>query len=198
MKILGITGKSGAGKTDAMSFFESRGAGIINGDLVSRRLMIAGAPVTEQLAEFFGLSILHSDGSVNRKALGALAFSDSAHVRTLNNITHPYILKEIESELEAYRQEGRELAVIEGAALIESGFCENCDKLLVIKADREKALLRIQRRDGLGEEDAARRLDAQKSDEFYEERADFVVENNGSREELFARLEEVYKEVVGQ
>lgn len=181
MKItVGITGKTGAGKSTVSEIFKERGAFVIDGDIVASKIT-SSPEVLNALAEAFGREIIASDGALLKKDLARRAFKDEISTALLNSITHPAI----NAEIERLCREGfisHDVCVVDAAAIIESGFYKKCDVLLVICAPPEVRLKRIMARDAICESDALLRMNAQKADEWYESRADYVLINDGTDE----------------
>lgn len=171
-KLIGITGGSGCGKSYLSSRLRGRGIPVIDCDLVSREIMGKGTPCAEEVTRHFGSEILEN-GEINRRELGKIVFSDPLKLKKLNEITHKYILESIYNKME---KEESDVVLADGATLIESGI--SCDMIVGIVADKEVRKKRIMERDGLSEEDAILRINAQKDDSFYRENCDFVIDNS--------------------
>ena len=178
MRILGLTGKTGAGKSTVAAYLEKKGCFIIDGDKVAREIVLANSPALRELAGAFGEDIILPDGSLDRKALAARAFSSREKTELLNSITHPHIKRCFEQLVQKACSEGFSLAVIDAAALLESDCRELCEKIIVVHADEELRLRRILRRDGITREQALTRIKGQREDNYYFERADVVIYNN--------------------
>jgi len=189
MFILGLTGPSGAGKSLVAAALARRGFAVLDADRAARSVVAPGSPCLRELAAAFGGQIITSDGSLDRKKLAAAAFADGPGVERLNAVTHPYITAELKSKLEALVAAGCAKAVLDAPALFEAGAERLCDKVAAVVAPRELRLSRIIARDGLTQEEASRRLAAQKPDEFYTRRADFVIENLGDEAGLRRKAE---------
>lgn len=197
MKIIGITGPTGAGKTTALRALADLGACVIDADAVYHRLLEESAPMREALTARFGASILDDGGKIDRKRLGNLAFGDPAALADLNAITHRFVEEEI-ARLEAQAaREGRPAVAIDAIALIESGVADRCDAVVGVLAPRELRVKRIMAREGIPEDYARRRVEAQREDEFYRTSCGYLLENNGEGDEaafadrartLFAQL----------
>lgn len=185
-KIVGITGGSGCGKSYVSAQLSKRGAMVIDCDKVAHEIMEPGSQCLLELCEFFGGEILEK-GVLCRKKLAKIVFSDSEKLKMLDKITHKYILDDIYKKIEKAENK---IILVDGAVLIESGM--KCDLLIGVLADKDVRKKRIMLRDGLSEEEAERRISAQKPDGFFEENCDFVVYNNGeiSIDELFERISE--------
>lgn len=190
MKILGITGGSGTGKTTVSKLFAEKGFYIIDADIVAREIVEPGKPALSEIEAFFGKSVIKEDKTLDRKALAGIVFTDSEKLKRLNEITHKYITESIEEKLEKY---SGEWAVIDAAVLLESGLGEKCDKILSVVADFDVRKKRIIARDSLSEKQATDRLNSQKGKEFYIENSDFVIENNADEYALKKAVDEIIK-----
>lgn len=193
-RILGITGGSGCGKTTVSHILRELGIYVIDGDLVARLVAVPGGPCLKELAACFGTQILRTDGSLDRKLLGNIVFSNPGQLQQLNRITHRYITNWIMEDL---KKREEKLCAIDAAALLESGLGEGCDWVLSVLAKRRLRIERIIKRDGLNREEAQKRISAQQPDEFYIEKSDFIIYNNGNEGDLRKQLEQVLREIEG-
>ena len=175
-KLVGLTGKTGAGKSTISDYLKKKGAYIIDGDVVARKVLVDNADLLKNLSKEFGDGILNPDGTLNRRALALEAFSTSEKTMHLNSIMHPaindFIFEEAESAFNDY-----DVVIVDAAAIIESGFTDKSDYIIVVHAPLEIRKERIIKRDGLTETDADIRINGQKDDDFYLSRADFVFNN---------------------
>ena len=177
MKIIGICGGSGSGKTEALRILAADGMPTLNCDAVSRQVMQPGSVCCRELCEAFGTELLREDGSLDRRRLFALTFNDPEKLQTLNRITHFHILRQVDAWLEAHRSSPA--VAVEAPLLFESGLDKRCDAIVLITADRAGKLARLAERDGLSADDASLRLSRQLDDAYLAARCDRVVENNG-------------------
>ena len=118
MKVIGLTGSIGSGKSTVALFFKELGARVIDADLVARQVVEPGNPVLNELKEAFGNSIIHNDGSLNRKLVAELVFNSDEKRELLNSILHPRIFDEINNTIENYREEGVEVVILEAALIL--------------------------------------------------------------------------------
>lgn len=177
MFVLGLTGKTGAGKSTVATILKENGFYIIDGDKVARQVTEKGSPVLVSLAHQFGDDIINSDGSLNRALCGARAFSSKENTEKLNEITHGTIDALFRKEIETAEEKGFSHCVIDAAALLESPSRPLCDKIAVVHAPEEIRLQRILSRDNIEKDRAAERIKAQKSDNYYFGFADFILNN---------------------
>ena len=189
-KLVGLTGKTGAGKSTVSALLKEKGAYIIDGDIVARKVLVDNAALLKDLSEEFGEGILNPDGTLDRRALAKEAFSTPGKTEKLNSIMHPAINDFIFSEAEKAFEDFN-VVIVDAAAIIESGFTEKSDYLIVVHAPVEIRKDRILKRDALSEADADVRINGQKDDEFYLSRADFIFNNfpPHNNEEQLSRLE---------
>ena len=174
-KLVGLTGKTGAGKSTVSEYLLKKGAYVIDGDIVARNVLNIDETLLNDLVRTFG-DILDENGTLNRKKLAAAAFSTPENTNKLNSIMHPAINTAIHKEAEeAFLTHN--VVVVDAAAIIESGFADECDILIVVHAPVEIRKARIINRDNISEKDALIRINGQKDDEFYLSRADFVINN---------------------
>lgn len=177
MKLVGICGGSGTGKTTICSRLAALGAYVIDADRVAREIL--RPPVLERLSRAFGEEILRPDGSLDRKRLGEIVFSDEEKLKKLNEITHPLITHEILDDIERHREQYA-VVVVDAAVLQEAGLDRLCNRTVAVLAPLETRLSRIVARDGLSREAALSRIRAQKDDTYYIEHTDFAVCNDGT------------------
>lgn len=188
--IVGLTGLSGSGKSTAADFFREKGACVIDCDALAHRALCTDN-VKQKLRAAFGSGIFDENGEVLRKALGAIVFSDAEKLGALNKIVHPAVCDET---MRIIGNSNAQLAVIDGSELEASGIDERCNHIIVISANSDVRLRRITARDSVSEEDARRRMGAQRP---YSKKA-IIVENNAGTEELKESLRRVYKEIMGE
>ena len=175
-KLVGLTGKTGAGKSTVSALLKEKGAYIIDGDVVAREVLVDNNDLLNKLKKEFGEGIINPDGTLNRHALAKEAFLTPEKTEKLNSIMHPAINDIIFEEAEKAFSE-YDVVIVDAAAIIESGFTEKSDYLIVVHAPREIRKERIINRDGLSETDAEIRINGQKDDGFYLSKADFVFNN---------------------
>lgn len=186
--VIGITGGSGAGKTTVSDEFRKRGIEIIDADKAARLIMEPNQPCLKETAEAFGADILNEDGSLQRKKLAKIVFSDPKSLDILNRITHKYIT---EYFLEKIKNSDADIIGIDGAVLFESGINRCCDFMIGVVAEEKERVKRIVKRDNISEEEAVMRINSQKKNEFYIENCDYLVYNDNDRTKISEAVEEV-------
>ncbi len=191
MKIVGITGRSGCGKSSATKFLAQQGYPCIDADQVAREVMLPGSPCLAQLQEQFGADILDETGALRRRLLADRAFATPEGTRLLTELTQPEILRRIEADLQCAQEAGAELAFVDGAVIVGSPFQARCDELVLITAPYEVSVQRICARDGIAPEMARRRLDAQTPLEQLRAAATVEIANDGTPQQLQMRIREL-------
>ncbi|MGI9553625.1 MAG: dephospho-CoA kinase [Thermodesulfobacteriota bacterium] len=192
MKIIGLTGNIGSGKSTVARMFRELGAKIIDADKIAREVVEPGKPAWKELISKFGNEILDKNNELNRKYVADIVFNDVKKREMLNGIIHPRILEEINARIDAYKAENADIVIIEAALLIEkSGLINFIDKLIVISIDIDSQIQRIKQRDNLNTEDILIRIEAQMSNEEKAKFADFLVDNSQSIE----KTEQIVKKI---
>ena len=193
MLTIGLTGKTGAGKSTVASYLKEKGCYIIDGDIIARQITEKGSDILPMLQKAFGDDILDEKGCLIRKLLAERAFSSKENTALLNSITHPAIKKRCEKEMAFAESQGFRTAVIDAAAILESDCKDLCDKIVVVTAPEEIRLERILERDTISLQQALTRINAQKDDDYYFSRAHIIIRNHPpyNTEEEFLKLEEL-------
>lgn len=196
--VVGITGRSGSGKSKLTAYYASLGYHVLDGDELSREINMPGSPCLQELIRAFGPEIVAEDGTLLRAKLAEIAFSTSDGVQRLNDITHPHLLRETLRRIELARQQGAVLFFIDGAAIIGGIFEPYCDKIIVVSAEHKLAMSRIILRDGISKVSAAKRLAAQLPEQDFFDAADFVIENNTTMQALYQQADIVLQNLLHQ
>jgi dephospho-CoA kinase len=166
-----------------------QGAHVIDADLLGHRTYEPGSPAYAQVVAAFGQDIVASDHTIDRRALGAKVFGKPAQLKTLTDIVWPAIRALAEGEVARVRANGSaRVIVVEAAVLFEAGWQDLGDEVWVNIVDREIAIERAMKRDKIARETIEKRLDAQLSNAERIARADVVIDNNGTPEEMLAQL----------
>ena len=186
MITLGITGRSGCGKSTVTAVFAAHGVPLVDADQISREILLPGSPLLPVLAQRFGADILYADGSLNRRLLADRAFATPEGKAALDSITHPEIVRRIRAAKQAAQDAGAPLFVLDGAVILGTKAEGECNRLCVVTAPFEISVARIAARDNISPEMAARRLNAQTPEEVLLARADHILRNDADLASLEA------------
>ena len=195
MRVVGLTGGIASGKSTVAKLFVELGGRLVDADLLARSVVEPGQPAWGEIVDHFGDEVLNPDQSLNREKLAAVVFRDAEKRELLNRITHPRIGAEMLELIQRHQNEGAPVVFIDAALLLESPATAWIRPVVVVAADEEVRLERIMARDGLTRGQAEDRIRSQMSDAERRARADYLIENSGSREELRRRVEEVWAEL---
>ena len=194
---IGLTGGMASGKTTVSRLFRAWGAFVADADEISRRALDPGMSCYERTVAAFGRDILYADGTVDRKKVAGIVFSDPKALAALNGIIHPYVRETIRAQSEqAYREAPDRLIVWDVPLLFETGYETEVAKTVVVTARQDIRVRRIVERDGSTKAAALRRIRAQMPDREKVRRANVVIRNNGSLEELERRTRKVFDELL--
>ena len=194
MKVIGLTGGIGVGKSSVVSLLQSLGAHIIEADQVGHRVYRPGTEGWQRVVVLFGPDILDANKEVDRKRLGELVFSDPDAIASLNAAVHPLISEEIQARLKALEGDGAAVAVVEAAVLLEAEWDAMVDEVWVVSAPEERTIERVQLQRGLTEPQVRQRMKAQSPAERKLQRADVVIDNGADTEALRRRVESLWRE----
>ncbi len=195
MTIIGITGRSGSGKSSLSEFYRSKGFTVIDCDVETGVVLQKGSPCLDELAAAFGDDILNQDGTLQRPILAERAFVDKKSQKLLNSITHPYINRRVLDKLNEVAKRGDELVFIDVPLLIDYPLERYCDRVVVLRTREEIAIERLQKR-GMSKEQAKKRLSTQHSTARLVAAADYVITNNSGREELEQKARQLLTKLV--
>ena len=190
MLLLGLTGGIGSGKSTVSAEFARRGAVVIDADLVVRELQSPGGAVLAAMVEHFGDGILAADGTLNRQAVADIVFNDPEQLKALNAIVHPKVGEEIDGRIEAQRDTDN-VVILDVPLLVESKAYET-EGIIVVDTDPEIAVQRLVEFRGFNADDARARMKLQATREERRAVAAFIVPNDGSQEDLMARIDECW------
>jgi dephospho-CoA kinase len=192
---IGLTGGIACGKSLVRMRLEERGFPTLDADEVVHRLLGPGSEATREIRARFGETVIGPDGAVDRKALGAIVFSDSRERDKLNEIVHPRVWAEIARFFGEAATAGARLAVVDAALMVETGSYETYDRLIVVHCRPEQQVERLMKRDGLSREQAEKRIAAQMPIEEKRGYGDFLVDTSGSLSETEERIEGLVEEL---
>ncbi len=190
MKIIGLTGPSGSGKGYVCGIFSSYGIRSIDTDKTVHTLYERDKECRNELLEEFGEGIFDTDGNVCRKTLAQIVFSDREKLARLNSIVHKYVIKKCEEEIKKARINGEKALIIDAPQLFEAKMEGICDFTVAVTADTSVRTKRLSVRDGMSGADIEKRIRNQHTDEFFREKADYNVINNGN-DDLKLQIEKI-------
>ena len=184
VKILGLTGQSGAGKSTAARLFEENGFAVINADALVADVYRRSPVCLKAVAAQFGEDIINPDGTLNRQLLAKRAFASKENTALLSSIVHPFVIAETLKIL----KDSQGCVVLDAPQLFESNLDAVCDYIVSVTADERIRLKRILARDNITEQQAMERISAQYSEDFFKNNSDFVVENNADFQDFTNQL----------
>ena len=195
MIVIGITGPTGAGKTTVLNVLKELGGCVLDADAVYHEMLDSDFTLRHLLERRFG-PLTREDGTFDRKKLGAVVFHDPAALAELNGIAHGRVVAELSQRLTRARESGIQIAAIDAIALFESGAAELCRTTVAVTARSEVRARRIMAREGISEEYARARIAAQKPPQWFEERCDHILRNDGGREDLEDRARALLLSII--
>ena len=197
MLIAGLTGGIASGKSSAGKFIEKLGSVIVDSDALARQVVEPGKPALDKIIQRFGDGVLDENGALDREKLRDIVFYDDTALKDLNAIVHPAVYGEIARAMEEYRQDpGNTILFLDIPLLYESGGEVLVDAVVVVYVDRDTQIKRLIARDGFSREEAENRIDKQMSLDEKRDRADFVIDNRGTFEDLEAETVRVFGELI--
>lgn len=196
MKVIGLTGDAGSGKSTVAAMLREYGARVISADAIAKTQTAAGTPVFKAVVRAFGPGYLTADGELDRRKLAARVFSDESARTRLNRITHPPVITAIRREIEAARRQGPGVLVVEIPLLYETESADLFDQVWVVTADRPTKIARLTER-GLSPALAEKLLDSQQPQAEKVKLADRVIDNSGSLPFTRARIQKLWAEATG-
>lgn len=194
MRKVGLTGGIASGKSTVSGMFRELGVPVIDADVIAREVVAPGSRALEAIVDAFGEEVLTEEKSLNRARLGEIVFSDPAKKKVLEGILHPEIIAEQDRRLKGLEREGRTpVAIVDAAVMIESGSWKRFDSLVVVDCDESQQIGRLRLRNGMNEEEAVRRVNAQMPLSEKVKYADHVIDNRGSIDDTRKQVEELMK-----
>ncbi|MBR5683721.1 MAG: dephospho-CoA kinase [Ruminococcus sp.] len=197
--VVGLTGQTGAGKSTVSKIFAANGFAVIDADRVARKIVEKGTKCLDEISDLFGQEVINEDGTLNRKGLAGIVFSDKSKLEALNTITYPYITGEILRQIRVHSLKGEKLILLDAPTLFESRADDFCEIIISVLADADIREKRIISRDGLTAEQARRRMNSQLDEEFFRSHSDYIIRNNGGMDtvngiawEVSGKIRELY------
>ena len=195
--LVGLTGGIATGKSTVDAVLRELGAVIIDADVVAREVVEPGEPALAEIAAEFGPGVLGPDGRLDRKALGAIVFADPERRRRLEAMTHPRMRERLQRRLDQLTAEGfRGLVFYDAAVLIESGSHHAMDRIVVVITDEPTQIARLMARDGIGRDEALRKIRSQIPLAEKAKLADHVIDNSGAPATTAADVRRVFRALL--
>ncbi len=194
MILVGLTGGLASGKTTVAGMLARRGAIVVDADELSRRAVAPGTPGLTRIAEVFGDGVLDPSSCLDRSALARIVFQDEQKRRMLESIVHPEVFRLLGEVVNRYRDTD-EILVFDAPLIVETGFDRACDFLVVVSAPTAEQVARVSRTRGMTVDQARARIASQASAPDRESRADIVLRNDGTVNELEDKVEALWKEL---
>lgn len=189
MKVIGLTGGIASGKSTASSILKELNVPVIDADKIAREIVDVGKPALNEIKSAFGQDVMNKDGSLNRKYLGRIVFSDKEKLEILNSITHKRIREEIINRINRYREINiHPLIIIDAALLIESDMKTLVDEIWLVVVDEKIQKERLMKRDVIGEDDAMNKIKTQMTTEEKKKYANVIIDNNKDIDYLKERI----------
>lgn len=195
VKIIGITGGIGSGKSAVCRMIRERGFPVVDLDKLAHEIIEPGKPAYGKIVSRFGKDILDPDQRIERRRLGAVVFSDAGARKDLENITHPEISRVLLEKIEEYRAAGNRLLFLEIPLLFETGMDSWIRPVITVKCPQEVCLRRLSERDGFSASESQARMQAQMDPEEKARRAEFVIDNSGGLDQTRAQLDKLINEL---
>ena len=189
MKIIGLTGGIGTGKSTVSAYLAQKGCKIIDADLISHQMTEAGSPCLAEIRDAFGEDVFLRDGNLDRKKVGRLVFADATKKKTLEQIITRRVIEKTLRILQDCRAQQEDLVVMDAPLLFECGMQRYTDETWLVVCRTETRLRRIAARDGLAEEDIQKRIANQMSTEQKEKLADYIIDNSRDLAWLYAQID---------
>ena len=190
---IAVTGGAGSGKTSVCNRLKELGLKVISSDALAREVVAPGAPAYQKIVHHFKKKILLPDGNLNRHKLRQIIINDDVARTALEHCIHPEITKLVQLKIAQAQQDGERFVLIEVPLLFELGMQDQFDVILMISAERELRIQRLMERDNVIRKEAEDLINVQLPDDAKEKQADFVIENNGSMDQLMKSVDLFYQ-----
>ena len=188
MHVIGLTGGIGSGKSTVAKVLEDEGASVLSADLLGHEVYLPGKPAYDEIIQTFGRDVVAEDGTIDRKKLGPIVFSDPANLARLNAITHPRMKEMMRERLAVIARQGAQYAILEAALLFDAGWDDLTDEVWVTVAPAKVAAERTAARSGIPVEQVLERIQkAQMESDERVSRSDIVIDAGGTMEQTVAR-----------
>jgi len=197
VRIIGLTGGIASGKSTASAILRKFGASIIDADKIARKIVEKDSPALFSIKRCFGEEVMLEDGNLNRRKLGSIVFNNHSLLKKLNEITHPYIIKEIMNEINWYKKTYEDhVIIVDAALLIEMDLVQLVDEVWLIATSEEEQMNRLMQRENMSEEEAKKRIHAQMPLADKKQYANRIIDNSKDVDYLKIQLEENWSKVI--
>jgi len=186
VKVIGLTGGIGSGKSTVSEYLIKNGIEVIDADQIGKDIVKPGMKALIEIANVFGEEVILANGSLNREKLGQIVFSDKEKLEKLNSITLKIIKEEIDKQIHNSKND---IIVIDAAILIETKLHETVDEIWLVSIDKQTQIERIKNRNQLNEEEIINRINSQMTNEERKKYANVVLDNQGTVEELYEKVD---------
>jgi len=199
MKVIGLTGGIASGKSTVSSVLKNLGAYIIDADVIAREVVVPGHPAWQQIVQAFGEKILLDDGNINRRKLADRVFHDEAARKKLNQITHPWIIKEVEKKIgEIGAMDRQAVIVVDAPLLIEAGMVDLVDQVWLAALPEELQVTRLTQRDHTSREEAIHRISAQMPLVEKQKYAHHIIDTSGSLADTVNQIHVLWNQLLSE
>ncbi len=195
MKVVGLTGSFGTGKTFVASVFKACGARVLDADAIAHDAIKRGMPAYERIVASFGRNVLGKGRNIDRKKLAEVVFADKTDLARLDRIVHPIVIQFIKDRIKNARP--CDIIVVDAPLLVEAKVLDIIDKLVVVKTSKTNQIKRCMKKFRITKEDVLKRIKSQISMEHKIKMADFVVDNDGIRSETKRQVKTIWRKIYG-
>lgn len=197
VRIIGLTGGIASGKSTVSNMLRELGAIIIDADEIAKKIVEQDRPALAEIKKFFGKEVIFEDGNLNRKKLGTIVFNNSYLLKKLNEITHPYIIKEIIDVINWYKKTcNNRVIILDAALLIEMDLIYLVEEVWLISVPKEVQINRLIQRENISADDAKKRIDAQMPLDEKKQYAHIIIDNSKDIDYLKAQVEQNWSKVI--
>ena len=196
MKIIGITGGVGSGKSRVLSYMETKYRAVIcQADQVAWKLQEPGTKCYREIVGHYGEEILNDDQTIDRKKLGQIVFADEKELKILNQIMHPAVKEQIKKLIQIEKEKGTTLFLLEAALLLEEKYDEICDELWFVYANEAVRRMRLKESRNYSDEKISAIIETQLSEKYFQEHCQIMIDNSGEFEDTCIQIENAMKDL---
>ena len=199
MRVIGLTGGTGSGKSTVSAYLKKRGCCIIDADEIARQLTSPGGEALDPIREKFGDSVFYDDRTLYIKKLGNIVFNDEEKLKILEEITTKIVIRKITDKIHQMKESGYEgIVILDAPLLFEFGMEGLADENWLVICDRERRIKRLENRDGLSRREITDRMANQLSDEKKMDMADQSIDNSGSIDDLYCKIDQLIERIKNE